>query len=313
MRKVEGNWNLYEDNALLGMDVSIIIINFNSSEYTSGCVDSIFQHTAGLDFEIIVVDNNSESHDLEALESLLADKKVVLIKSKSNLGFGGGNHLGYQFATGDYLAFINNDAVLTENSLLKLYTYIRSEENIGVLGLHQIDEGGRRFEYSARQFIGLGHHLFGESSSQRFYAKKYGLENLDKPFEVDMVSGAFMFFETKKYEAAGGFDPNIFLFYEEMDICLRLKQKGYTTVFYPGSSFIHYQGKSSANIAMKNELIISYLYVLQKNYSHWHYLAIKLVLLVKYGIKAIYKPKKYRLPFLIVLKGGNSLVYSMKP
>lgn len=295
------------------MDVSIVIINFNSSEYTSGCVDSIYQHTAGLDFEIIVVDNNSGSEDVDALERLLKTKNVKLIKSKSNLGFGGGNLLGYQFATGDYLAFVNNDAVLTENSLLKLFTYIKSEENVGVLGLHQVGEGGERFEYSARQFIGLKHHLLGSASSQNFYAKKYGRENLDTPFEVDMVSGAFMFFDTKKFEAAGGCDPNIFLFYEEMDICLRLKQKGYTTVFYPGSSFIHYQGKSSGNIAMKNELIISYLYVVQKNYPYWQYLTIKFVLLIKYGIKAIYKPEKYRSPFFIVLKGGNSLVYSMKP
>ena len=191
------------------MDVSIIIINFNSSEYTSGCIDSIFQHTAGLEFEIIVVDNNSEPDDVDALEGLLQGRNVRLIKSKSNLGFGGGNLLGYQFATGDFLAFINNDAILTENSLLKLLTHIKSVENIGVLGLHQIGEGGERFEYSARQFIGLAHHLLGESSSQNFYAKKYGPENLDKPFEVDMVSGAFMFFETKKYEEAGGFDTNI--------------------------------------------------------------------------------------------------------
>lgn len=295
------------------MDVSIIIINFNSSKYTSDCVDSIYARTEGLDFEIIVVDNNSASADVGALEGLLENKNVKLIKSKSNLGFGGGNLLGYHFAAGDYLAFINNDVVLTENSLFKLFHYIRSEENIGVLGLHQVGERGERFEYSARQFIGLRHHLLGSSSSQKFYAKKYGPKNLDKPFEVDMVSGAFMFFDTKKFEEAGGFDPNIFLFYEEMDICLRLKRKGYATVFYPGSSFIHYQGKSSAEISMKNELTISYLYVVQKNYAYCHYLTIRFVLLIKYGIKAIYKPKKYRTPFLIVLKGGNSLVYSMKP
>ena len=85
------------------MDVSIIIINFNSSEYTSGCVDSIFQYTTGLEFEIIVVDNNSEPDDVDALEGLLHGRNVLLIKSKSNLGFGGGNLLGYHFATGDFL------------------------------------------------------------------------------------------------------------------------------------------------------------------------------------------------------------------
>ena len=229
-----------------------------------------------------------------------------------NLGFGGGGLLGYQFSTGEYLAFINSDSILNESSLLKLFTYIKTDENIGVLGLHQIGEGGKHFEYSARQFVGLQHHLLGSTSSQNFYAKKYGLENLNQPFEVDMVSGAFMFFDAQKFAEVGGFDSKIFLFYEEMDICFRLKQKGYKTVFYPGSSFIHYQGKSSGKIVTKNELIISYLYVIQKNYSYWYYLLIKSVLLIKYGVKAILKPKKYRVPFLIILKGGNSLTYSTK-
>ena len=153
------------------MDVSIIIINFNSSKYTNDCVDSIHRHTAGLEFEIIVVDNNSELDDANALETLLENKNASSINSKSNLGFGGGNLLGYQFATGDYLAFINNDAVLTENSLLKLFNYIKSEEQVGVLELRQMREENERFEYSARQFIGLKHHFFGNASSQAFYGK----------------------------------------------------------------------------------------------------------------------------------------------
>tara|TARA_Y100000588_G_scaffold232260_1_gene245926 strand:+ start:2348 stop:3154 length:807 start_codon:yes stop_codon:yes gene_type:complete len=267
----------------------------------------------GLAFEIIVVDNSSEPDDVEMLEELIGTKDVRLIKSKINLGFGGGGLLGYQFSTGDYLAFINNDSLLNENSLLKLFAYIKTDENIGVLGLNQRGEGGECFEYSARQFIGLRHHLLGSKSSQKFYAKKYGIENLDQPFEVDMVSGAFMFFDAQKFAEVGGFDPKIFLFYEEMDICFRLKQKGYKTIFYPGASFIHYQGKSSGKIITKNELIISYLYVIQKNYAYWHYLVIKIVLLIKYGIKAILKPKKYWVPFFIILKGGNSLTYSAKP
>lgn len=295
------------------MDVSIIIVNFNSARYTGECIDSVVQHTVGLAFEIIVVDNNSESNDVDLLEEILETKDVRLIKSKINLGFGGGALLGYQISTGDYLAFINSDSLLNENSLLKLFTYIKTDENIGLLGLHQRNEGGEYFEYSARQFVGLQHHLLGNASSQKFYAKKYGLENLNQPYEVDMVSGAFMFFDAKKFADAGGFDPKIFLFYEEMDICFRLKQKGYKTIFYPGASFIHYQGKSSEKIVTKNELIISYLYVIQKNYSYWYYLVIRGVLLIKYGIKAILKPKKYRMPFLIILKGGNSLTYSVKP
>jgi len=149
-------------------------------------------------------------------------------------------------------------------------------------------------------------------SPQKYYSKKHGADNLNKPFEVDMVSGAFMFFNTKAYEICGGFDPKIFLFYEEMDICTRLKQKGYTTVFYPESTFIHYQGKSSGNVIMKNEFTVSYIYMIKKNHSYAYYLAIKTILLIKYGFKSIVKPKKYASPFKIILKGGNSLAYSMR-
>jgi len=291
------------------MDVSIVIINFNSSKYTIGCIESIYKYTKDLTFEIIVVDNNSLKDDLKSLENFLDEKPLTFIKSKTNLGFGGGNHLGYQFAKGKHLAFVNNDAELIENSLLKLHNFITKHNDIGVLGLHQIDENNKHFVYSYRQFTGLKYHVFGIKSP----VKHYNCETLKEPFEVDQVSGAFMFFKTEAYEKAGGFDTNIFLFYEEMDICYRLIKKGYKTMFYPESTFIHYQGQSSSNVNMKKEFTVSYLYLIQKNYNYWYYLITRIVLLFKYGFKSIVKPKKYFSSFLIVLKGGNSLIYSIKP
>lgn len=293
------------------MDISIIIINYNSNSFTVACIDSIYMHTKDLSFEIIVVDNHSDSKDLETLETHIRNSSVTLIKSKVNLGFGGGNHLGYQFATGEHYAFINNDVVLTENSLLKLLQYINSHEDIGLLGLHQVNADNERFKYSYRQFIGFNYHFFRQEKPQKHYSKLNN-HDLSVPFEVDIVSGAFMFFKKEAYEKSGGFDPNIFLFYEEMDVCLRLKKAGYKTVFYPESSFIHYQGKSSTNIKTRAEFAISYLYVIQKNFSYAYYCAMRLMMLLKYGFKSILKPKKYGAVFMVILKGGNSLVYSMK-
>lgn len=293
------------------MDVSIIIINFNSASFTTNCIDSINKFTTDLSFEIIVVDNNSKPEDLTILEQYIKDKPITLVKSKTNLGFGGGNDLGYQFAKGNHYAFVNNDAELTENSLLKLFQYSNQHSDVGVLGLHQVDAEGKPFKYSYRQFINLSYHLFNHKKPKAYYSAKTK-SDLTTPFEVDLVSGAFMFFKKNAYETCGGFDPNIFLFYEEMDICLRLKQKGYKTVFFPESTFIHYQGKSSANVKIKNEFTISYLYVIQKNYGYGYYLFLRLILLLKYGFKSILKSKKYWSPFKIILKGGNSLAYSMK-
>lgn len=293
------------------MDVSIIIVNYNSSKYTINCIKSIYKYTETLSFEIIVVDNASKTNDVMLLENYLKNIEVTFIKSAENLGFGGGNDLGYTVAKGKHLAFINNDAELTENSLLKLLNYSNSNSKIGVLGLKQVNENGKPFKYSYRQFIDLKYHLFGQQTPEKYYKKLHNT-NLSKPFTVDLVSGAFMFFKTKAYEKAGKFDTNIFLFYEEMDICLRLKAQGFSTVFYPNSSFIHYLGKSSSNVALKKEFTISYLYVIKKNYNSFYYQLLRFVLVLKYGIKRIFKPKKYAASFSIVLKGGNSLNYSMK-
>ena len=294
------------------MDISIIIINFNSSNFTINCIESIYKYTKDVTFEIIVVDNNSASEDKKTLSDFLENKPITFVKSKINLGFGGGNHFGYQFAKGNHYAFINNDAELTENSLLKLLNYSNENKDVGVLGLYQVNKENEKFKYSYRQFIDLKYHLFNQQKPHKYYSKKTN-SDLTSPFEVDLVSGAFMFFKKEAYKLSGGFDPNIFLFYEEMDICLRLKKNGYQTVFYPDSTFIHYMGQSSTNVRIKNEFTISYLYGIQKNYSYLYYYTLRVVLLLKYGFKSIIKPKKYFSSFKIILKGGNSLVYSMKP
>ncbi|QXP61501.1 glycosyltransferase family 2 protein [Olleya sp. HaHaR_3_96] len=294
------------------MDVSIIIVNYNSSGYTINCIDSIYKYTKDLVFEIIVIDNHSQTEDLNSLENHLNTAKFTLIKSSENLGFGGGNHLGVQQAKGNFLAFINNDAELTENSLLQLLQYSQSQLKVGCIGLKQINGEGQTFKYSYRQFIGLKHHLFNSKKPINYYSKLYN-SDLSEPFNVDLVSGAFMFFKREAYEKSGGFDPKIFLFYEEMDICLRLKKQGYSTQFYPKSSFIHYMGKSCGNVALKTEFTVSYLYVIKKNYSTLYYQFLRFVLILKYGIKSIFKPKKHLTSFKIVLKGGNPLRFSMKP
>jgi len=294
------------------MDVSVIIINYHSSEYTKACIDSINKYTKKLKFEIIVVDNKSSKTDLQNLKQFHQKNSFKLIESKYNLCFGGGNQLGFQFATGNYIAFINNDTLLTENSLLKLKEYSEVNPKTGALSITQLDTDGKPFKYAFRQYIDLKYHLLGQQKPKKHYSKKHQHNLTKKPFEVDIVSGAFMFFNTKTYEECGGFDTNIFLFYEEMDICKRLNKLGYKNIFFPETNFIHFQGKSSENINIKKEFLISYLYVIQKNYSFIYSFTLKAILLFKYAFKSIIKPKKYIPLTVLLLKGGNSIVYSLK-
>lgn len=293
------------------MDISVIIINYHSSKYTIKCINSILEQTKRIDFEIIVVDNNSNTEDLETLEKHISKFDIKLVKSKLNLGFGAGNMFGAQFATGDYLAFLNNDAILTENSLELLFNYLKENKTIGLVGPNQITEDNHIFKQSYSHYNSVHNIPFTEKNSTKYYTKLYGKDKLKKPFKVDLVSGAFMFFKTEVFYLVGGFDQNIFLFYEEIDISTRLSEKGYDTYFFPETTFVHYQGKSSENTDLKIEYLISYLYVIQKNYSYYKFKYLKTLIQLRLLFKSISRPKYFKL-FMLTIKSGNSLAYSKR-
>ena len=293
------------------MDISVIIINYHSSSYTIKCINSLIEHTKDVNFEIIVVDNNSNLKDIKNLENYTSNHSIKLVKSKVNLGFGAGNMFGAQFATGDYLAFINNDAILTENSLNILFNFLQKNKEIGLVGPNQITEDNVFFKQSYSHYNSLHNIPFTEKNSTKYYTNLYGEEKLNKPFKVDLVSGAFMFFKTKAFDKIKGFDQNIFLFYEEIDISTRLSKKGYDTYFFPETTFIHYQGKSSENTDLKIEYLVSYLYIIQKNYSYLKFKQLKTLIQLRLLFKSISRPKYFKL-LLLSLKSGNSLAYSKK-
>jgi GT2 family glycosyltransferase len=293
------------------MDISVVIINYHSSEYTIKCINSIIEETKKIDFEIIVVDNNSNIKDLENLENFTSKQNIKLVKSKINLGFGSGNMFGAQFATGDYLAFLNNDAILTDNSLGILFKFLKENKNIGLVGPNQITENNIVFKQSYSHYNSVHNIPFTEKNSTKYYTKLYGEEKIKKPFKVDLVSGAFMFFKTEAFSKINGFDQNIFLFYEEIDVSTRLSKKGYETYFFPETTFTHYQGKSSGNTDLKIEYLVSYLYVIQKNYSYLKFKQLKTLTQLRLLFKSISRPKYFRL-LLLSVKSGNSLAYSMR-
>ena len=102
------------------MDVSVIIVNYNTIELTLNCINSIFTHTLGIDFEVIVVDNNSDDGSGEILR---LDKRIVFIQNLANEGFGSANNIGYRYAKGKYLFLLNSDTILLNNAIKLFYDY----------------------------------------------------------------------------------------------------------------------------------------------------------------------------------------------
>ena len=285
-------------------DVSVIIINYNTSKYTLDCIKSVIELTdKALNFEIIVIDNNSETDDyLHLKNSFPKVNNAYLHRSPINTGFGGGNMLGVQFANANYLLFLNNDAFLQNDCLSILFKYMQSNPNVGVSTAQNYDEHNKHV-ISFDHDKGIRKLFFGRSFLEKTFSKTYPKRKKEytKPVAVNFINGAFMFFRSDVFAKVGGFDTNIFLYFEEMDICYRMRKLNYKSVLVPEAKITHYQGVSTGTSKLiSTEGLLSYMYVIKKNYSYTKYVFIR----IYYCLTFILKPKKWYL-LSTVLKGAQ--------
>ncbi len=285
-------------------DVSVIMINYNSSKFTLECIAAVeTQTTDTIDYEIIVVDNNSELEDYQHLHQHFPNKPhIKLHRSTVNTGFGGGNMFGAQYADSKYLLFLNNDTLLQNDCLDILFHYMETTPTVGVATAQNYNEHGQ-YVACIDHFKGIRKLLFGRSLLEKLWPKNHPRrkQQYTQPVAANTVNGAFMFFRTEVFAKVGGFDNNIFLYFEEMDICYRLIQLGYSSVLVPEAKVLHYQGKSiGSSKAIDRESFLSYLYVLQKNYSWFKYQFIRNYYLVTF----LAKPKKWKL-YVVAFRGAD--------
>ncbi len=283
-------------------DISVIIINYNTATYTLDCVKSVMAHTdEKISYDIIVVDNNSKLDDYKILkQNFPKAENISLHRSVINTGFGGGNMFGAQFSNAKYLLFLNNDAFLQNDCLSILYNYMESHPKVGVSTAQNYDEHGAHVA-SFDHDKGIRKLIFGRSFLEKNFSNTYPKRKKEytEPITVNFVNGAFMFFRTDVFARVGGFDTNIFLYFEEMDICHRMRQIGFDSVLVPNAKITHYQGVSTGvSETISKEGLISYFYVIRKNSSHLKYVFIRLY----YCLTFLIKPKKwFMLP--LVFKG----------
>ena len=297
-------------------DIAIIIINYNSSKLTQECIDSIIEKTSlTINFQIIVVDNCSEKEDYLSLKQFCDShsfKNLQLIRSKINTGFGGGNMTGHHFANAKYIAFVNNDTLFLNDCLSILKLAIEKDENIAVVGGQSYTEIGKRM-MAFDHFASISKELFGRDFLEKINPKKYPKRKLEytKPIKVNYVQGSFMLIRTSIFNEVGGFDTNIFLYYEETDLCIRLEKLGKTSYLIPEARYIHYHGASTPkSILIKTELKISLLYIIRKHYGYFSYCFLLNYLRLNYIFSSIFKPKYWYL--LKVLLAGATLSKSLK-
>lgn len=232
------------------MDVSIIIVNYNTKNLTLQCIDSIYEKTNDVSFEIIVVDNNSTDG---SQESLSHDKRIVFVEAGENLGFGKANNLGLRQAQGKYIFFLNSDTLLINNAVKEFFIFAESQtENIGAIGCLLTDKLGRVI-HSFSEFPSISWvfksvvvaHVF-----QLFFKKKYQLydktySDITLPvFQVDYVTGADLFVRRTVIDKYGAFDPDFFMYYEESEMQYRWSKNGYLSYIIKAPQIIHFEGGS---------------------------------------------------------------------
>jgi GT2 family glycosyltransferase len=285
-------------------DISVIIINYNTAAYTLDCIHSVIELTdKTLNIEVIVIDNNSKADDYAHLKNNLPKAEhIFLHRSPINTGFGGGNMLGIQFANAKYLLFLNNDAFLQNDCLSILFKHMQSHPNVGVSTAQNYDEHNKHvisFDHNK----GIRKLILGRSFLEKNFSKNHPKRKKEytAPVSVNFVNGAFMFFRSEVFAKVGGFDTNIFLYFEEMDICYRMRKLNFKSVLVPEAKITHFQGASTGTSkTISKEGLLSYMYVIKKNYPYIKYVFIR----AYYCLTFILKPKKwYLLP--MVLKGAH--------
>ena len=223
------------------MDISIIIVNYNTSNFVKQCIESIL-HQSGVKYEIIVIDNNSIDSSIEILRTF--SDKINLIESDKNLGFGKANNRGFKEASGRYILLLNPDAKLQANDdLEKIVGFMDDNPEYGLVGTKII---------------------CGKNESETLPKKFYpGEKYINSPYQqlpgnIAWIIGAVMIFPREVYKKIGGFDEDYFLYCEDAAICLSVRKLGYKIGYFKDVAVLHAAGASerttnSYDLALKKQ------------------------------------------------------------
>ncbi|MDM1042798.1 MULTISPECIES: glycosyltransferase family 2 protein [Empedobacter] len=247
----------------MNIQVSIIIVNYNTKQMTSECIDSIIKHSHDTKYEIILVDNGSLDGSKEYFSQL---EEITYIYSEENLGFGRANNLGADSAKGEFLFLLNSDTLLIENSIKKMFDFYTSKEkelNIGTLGCILVNKN--------IQFNGCGSSFPTSHEWIKIYKssipilklfqnpiKKNNFPLSTSFFQIDYVIGADILIKKTIFDQVKGFDEAYFMYYEESDLQKRMYDLGYKAYITTNTSIIHLEdasGKSIRNYSNRKRII----------------------------------------------------------
>lgn len=232
------------------MELSIIVVNWNSLAYLRECVASIYEHTHCISFEIIVIDNASPEGGVDSISAEFPE--LVLIKSRQNLGFAAANNLGFRHARGEYVLFINPDTKLIYASINVLLRHIRSLPDAGIVGCKLLNTDLSVQISSIKRFPTILNQIFEAEYLQTRWPN-CPLWSLGPLFAeevtllpVDVIPGACMLMRREVFEQVGMFSEEYFMYAEDLDLNVKVKRAGLTNYYVGETAIIHHGGGSSS-------------------------------------------------------------------
>ena len=292
-------------------DVAIILINYNSSEYTIKCINSIKSTiTSKLSYRTVIIDNASEIDDYQNLAKNISenntDNTIQLYRSKINVGFSAGNMMGVQNIDADYYFLLNNDCILQNDCIGILHRFCEHNSRVALCSPQLYDGDGNTIP-CINYFPTLKTKIFGSGINNLSYGKSHIRRKVKyiNPVQVDVVSGSQMFIRAEHFFNIGGLDTIFFLYCEEEDLALRFSNANYKTYLVPQAHNYHLGSASTEkNLAIKKEFYISFLYFYRKHYGFFSTLSIKLITALRLTRKIFKDKDNYRL-IIFILKGAH--------
>ena len=232
------------------MQLSVIILNYNVRYFLEQCVLSVEKALAGIDGEIIIIDNNSPDDSCAMMKAKFPH--IKLIENKENSGFPKGNNIGVAQAKGEYLCILNPDTIVAEDTFTKIMKTENWQLNTGIVGCKLIDGSGAFLPESKRgvptpwvaftKIFGL-YKLFPKSNwFNQYYAQHLSKNESGK---VSILVGAFMVLKRDLYLQVGGFDENCFMYSDDIDLSYMILKTGKSNYYFHETSVIHYKGEST--------------------------------------------------------------------
>lgn len=242
------------------IDLSIVIISYNTLEMTRECLTSVAQHCSGIEVQTIVVDNNSQDGSISMIKTEFPE--VILIENSENRGFAAANNQGFDYCQGRYILLLNSDTVVQDNVLRASVKYLDAHPQAGAMGCQVLNT-----DYTIQRTCS------GYPSLSRLLVMTLGLDKIpwlsfldtylmrawgrEDEREVEVISGCYLMIRREVLDGVGPLDERFFFFGEETDWCRRIKKPGWLLLFAPVGAIVHHGGGSVKKLNYKRDVMLT--------------------------------------------------------